>query len=237
MNKLLKVIIGAVATLVVTEVFALVCPPGNPPTNCAPPPGWILDLALAGGSVPDLPTYNNYTVNFVATGATTNVSFAFREDPAFLYFDDVSVMDLTNPSGELIVNGGFESGLGPWVHLNTFGATFSGLVSNVGAANAHGGSFVWRDGSVQGYDGLTQSILTNPGDTYRLSFWLSDSGGLTKFQQLSDNGNVTGSGGNGIDVLAYAGRIPTLAVPEPTTIALFGLALAALAFARRKDNS
>ena len=82
-------VLTASALLLASEAFANPCPPGNPPTNCAPPPGWILDLA--GGAVPNLPSYNNYTVNFTATAATTNVSFAFREDPAFLYFDDVSV--------------------------------------------------------------------------------------------------------------------------------------------------
>jgi len=60
---------------------------GKPPTNCAPPTGAILDLD--GTPIPH--TYTEYSVNFTATATTTNVSFAFREDPAFLFLDDVTV--------------------------------------------------------------------------------------------------------------------------------------------------
>jgi hypothetical protein len=182
---------------------------------------------LAPGLVPN--AYTNYTVDFVAVATTTNLSFAFREDPAFLFLDDVSVTDLTNPSGELVVNGGFEAGLGPWVALNTFGATFAGVIG----AGGHLSANAWVDGSVQAYDGLTQSIATNIGDLYHISFFLNDNGPLVNFQQLSTNGNVTNTGGNGIDLLVYAGEVPRLA-PEPATLALLGMGLAGIGFARRR---
>ena len=132
MKRLLQFALPVVGVLAVAATAsANPCPPGNPPTNCAPPNGAILDL----NGLPVPHQYTNYTVNFVATNSTTNLSFAFREDPAFLFLDDVSLTDVTNPSGELVLNGGFESGPSgasaptDWTYLNSFGATFGGVVS------------------------------------------------------------------------------------------------------------
>ena len=83
------------------HAYANPCPPGNPPTNCAPPSGALLDLA--GTPVPH--TYQQYSTSFVASNASTNVSFSFREDPAFLGLDDVSVTTGSGPN--LLTNGDF----------------------------------------------------------------------------------------------------------------------------------
>ena len=235
MNMPKKLLLGAGAVLLATQAFALSCPPGNPPTNCAPPTGAILDLN--GTPVPH--QYTQYFTSFVATGTTTNLSFAFREDPAFLYLDDVSVT--TGVGSNLLLNPGFE--LGPvganrptdWTFLNSFGATFAGVVSNVGA---HSGTNAYYDGAVQAYDGITQGIATIIGDTYNVSFWLNDNGGLTTFSRLSTNGNVTGTGGNGIDLLVYGGAIPTLPpIPEPPLYVLMGVGLATIGWLRRRRQA
>ena len=235
MNMLNKLLLGAGGVLLATQAFALPCPPGNPPTNCAPPTGAILDLN--GTPVPH--QYQQYTTSFVATGTTTNLSFAFREDPAFLFLDDVSVTTGGGPN--LLLNPGFE--LGPvgasaptdWTFLNSFGATFAGVVSS---NNPHSGSNNYYDGAVQAYDGITQAIATTIGATYNVSFWLDDNGGLTTFSRLSTNGNVTNTGGNGIDLLVYGGAIPTLPpIPEPPLYALMAVGLAAMGWLNRRRQA
>ena len=74
-----------------------------------------------------------------------------------------------------------------------------------GPVGAHTGSNEWCDGSTQAYDAIFQDIATTVGNNYTVSFWLDseDTSGTYPstgdFQQLSTNGDVTDSGGNGID--------------------------------------
>lgn len=224
MRKVLQFALLATALAVASQAFALPCSPGNPPTNCVPPAGAILDLD--GTAIPQ--AYTQYSVDFMAGGTTTNISFAFREDPVFLFLDDVSVTTGGGPN--LLLNGGFE--IGPvganaptdWTYLNTFGASFAGVLES---NNPHTGSNNYFDGAVQAYDGITQAIATTTGTTYTITFWLDDNSALTNFSRLSTNGDVSGLGGNGADLLVYAGAIPTLA-PEPASIELLACGLLVL---------
>ena len=103
-NVLRCALLVLLAFSLTNQAFALLCPPGNPPTNCAPPTGAILDLN--GTAIPHV--YTQYSVNFVAASTSTNISFAFRDDPAFLLLDNVSVTTGGGPN--LLLNSDFDLG-------------------------------------------------------------------------------------------------------------------------------
>ena len=196
--------------------------------NNDPPPAGPVIMDFHGQAINH--SYQQFTTDFKATSALTNLSFAMREDPAFIVLDDISLTNLTHPGGELVTNGGFESGIvgdnAPvgWTYLNIFGASFAGVVENNTDESgcAHTGTNCYFDGAVQAYDAITQAIVTNPGDTYHLTFWMFDNGGLSTFSHLSTNGNTTGTGGNGADLIVFGGDLPTPGggVPEPATWAM-----------------
>jgi hypothetical protein len=92
------------------------------------------------------------------------------------------MMDNTTPSGELVVDGGFESGLAPWTYDNVFGASFGGFVDTSGNCAStlgvplglapNSGTADWCDGATQAYDAIDQLIATTIGDSYTVSFWV-----------------------------------------------------------------
>ena len=225
----------ALATLAGGSAFAS-------PSNQPPPAGAILDLA----GQPITNSGQAYSVNFVASVANTAITFAFRQDPSYLSFYNASLVDVTTASGNLLTNGDFSGGTYSnngngstpvgWTYANIYGALFGGGVA--GAGNCGNGSFCWYDGATQAYDAISQSVGTNIGDIYQISFNLYGGGGAF-YSDLSTNGNVTGTGGNGIDVLTYAqAGLPVRgAVPEPATWTLMLAGFGLVGYAMRKRPS
>jgi hypothetical protein len=231
LNKLLYLgVVSALGTFMVAG-GALAAP-----SNLGPPAGAILDL----NGQPITNTQQSYSVDFTAAVASTAITFAFRQDPSFVSFSNVSVVDLTTSSGNLLTDGDFSGGtpgsnvVPGWTYANIYGAAAAGVVES---GCGFGGSNCWYDGAVQAYDAISQTIGTNIGDTYRISFNLNGGGG-SFYSDLSTNGDVTGIGGNGIDVLAYAqsGLPHAGGVPEPASWALMigGLGLAGAALRRQR---
>jgi hypothetical protein len=211
------------------------------PINLGPPTGAILDLA--GTPIPSV--YTQYSVSFTATNSNTDLTFALRNDPGFFGLDDISLIDNTTSSGNLVTNGGFEDGFTDWTDSDSYGAAFSGMVYGAYCGytyvGPHSGTSEWCDGSVQAYDAISQNIATNIGNNYTVSFWLdsNDETGTYPvpaiFQRLSTNGDVTNQFGNGIDLLVYAqGTLPPAATPEPASAVLLGAAVLGLGVLRRR---
>lgn len=213
----------------------------DPGANQGPPLNPILDLngtPVPGGGNG---TYQQYTVNFVAGVANTAITFAFREDPAFISFANVSVVDTTKESGNLLVNGDFSGGVytdpasgnqfvpNGWTYANIYGALAGGVVESGSdfcyTINQVTVNNCWYDGAVQAYDAISQTIATNVGDNYQITFWIADNSGCNcNFSDVSTNGDTTDTGGNGINVAVYAqaGLPPPPPPGETLTVSEFG---------------
>jgi hypothetical protein len=204
-----------------------------------PPPGYILDVGSLNSYGPTPAAYMQYSVDFTATLAQTTVAFAFREVPAYFSFDDASVA-LQGGGPNLLVDPGFEGAAvnssfpAGWTRFiqpidqTAIGVVASGTPTGV-ADSPNSGSNYWVDGSVEGYDGLAQTVATSIGSTYTISFFLAD----------DSQGSFTNPD---IDTFVYAGdglpvsTVVAPGVPEPAAWALMigGFGLAGVALRRRR---
>jgi len=149
-------------------------------------------------------TWQPYSYSFTPSISGSNyVGFAFRQDPAFWTFDNVT-LTAQGSSTNLLTNGGFSSGgaisittnngpgtiqaptnWGVWYQNGTYPAA-AGTWQDIGGS--HGG--VWYDGAVGTFDGIYQGIDLLSNTIYTLSFEVS--------------GNHT-SNGSSVQLGVYAG--------------------------------
>jgi hypothetical protein len=204
--------------------------------NLPPPPSsGLLVFSLTGDPV-DTST-DAYSTTFNASSVGSDITFVFRHDPGFFSLSNVTVTDLTNPSGNVIGNGDFSADGhtnpgDPVTDWSYFFQTGNDFPQYFGYEDGSGNFF---DGSTQAYDGITQAFTTNMGDTYQISFDLSqDDDNVSAYQPTSTNGDVSNTGGNGIDMFVYAGNgIPSQNVPDSgSTLALLAAGIGALALTR-----
>lgn len=200
--------------------------------NCAPPTNVgtaIFDLAKSGPAPVALPTTPTlYSTEFTATGASTTLNIAFRNDLGYFEFGEAS---LTRAPGgtNLLTNGNFASGdLSGWMAANPSQAMNAGIVTQDGTFCPPGMAHCWLDGSTSAYDVLSQTVATVAGDTYTLSFELASNDAGTA-EPVSATGHC--HDGTAADVVAYAQGAQ---VPEPAALGLFALGLLVVGVRRRE---
>jgi hypothetical protein len=196
------------------------------------PAGALFDLQLAHPA--PLLSYEAFGFSFVATLNATTVTFSFRNDESFFYFDDAVVT--RDGLSNLLQNPSFETSLvnppAGWTRTLQPRSENGGFVGRIDdplrdyCNVAHSGARLWCDGTVNGYSSLSQTLLTTPGEAYHVSFWLGAA--YVPVLPTAPYANV----------YAYAtgGQPITAAVPEPQTylLMLAGGALLAAGVRRRR---
>jgi hypothetical protein len=225
--------------------------------------GSILDLAVdpsGHGVAQPIPKPNDgpwtYSVSFTAAQAETPITFALRDDPGSILLSNVILSDTRNPSTNLIQNGMFAlpadpANPNPSLQNPVVGVPpdWTFIDGNSGfRSGAHNPceyfSTCWEENAAGTYDTISQTVMTNIGDMYTLSFQVVEDSRLTSWSALSTDG-LPGIQGNGDDVLVYAGGVlgvplgvppPPAGVPEPSTWAMMLIGVGGLAWVARRRS-
>ncbi len=123
---------------------------------------------------------------FQAVNTSSTLSFGFHSGPGggdTTYLDDVSVVEQSNPSVELLQNPSFERSTVTWTDWNTWTTTActsgGGSIVTSGCHTSSGSNCLFES-CHNGLEYKGQTFSTIVGDIYVISFWLQQNGGATR---------------------------------------------------------
>ncbi|UJR17552.1 hypothetical protein I4U23_004448 [Adineta vaga] len=128
-------------------------------------------FSVTNPSSSNYPAYNCYAYTWIANKASVTLSFFFRHDLGGWMLDEVNVYHgLT----QIIINGGFESGsLTAWNYSGSCGLINTGTAYHDNQY-AKTGDYYYYDRCAFYGDTISQTFSTVVGDTYVISFWLTN---------------------------------------------------------------
>src|SRR5262249_51390576 len=123
----------------------------------------------------------HYTV--LSGDAQNTLQFGFRDDPSYIFLDEVSVIPTP-----LLKNGGFEFGdFTGWTTSGNFSFCTVNTGTNAASSGFYGGTF----GPQTTLGFISQTVPTVPGQTYLIGFMLNTPAGTTNSEfRVSWNGTV-----------------------------------------------
>jgi autotransporter-associated beta strand protein len=131
-------------------------------------------------------SWTQYSYTYEATGTTSYLKFQMRNDDDT--GDSLDSISVTAGAGNLLTNGGFESGLTGWTQVNDAG---SYVYTNSGVDYAQGGVNSYVNSSVGQLSTLYQTFATTPSTTYTLTFYYLSGGSATAQNFIVNMGEVS----------------------------------------------
>ena len=121
--------------------------------------------------------YTRYSFTFRANTTAVIITFSLKDDATFWLLDNVS-MTHVNTSRELLLNGDFEDvNITHWNYCNPQTSTNGCILGYYGSYIPQSGHQFYFGAPHPNPDYLSQSVRTDIGEEYTLSFWIAHMGG------------------------------------------------------------